>query len=200
MFKETLENGVRTFRLPDDVMAGVRAIPYEIISVEKEETRKKRNECMHLYYEKEKPVYFAKLMAESGRFEGFLSNKAIKHARKKGGLPEGYEVHHIIPIKLGGSNGFKNLCVVDEETHKLMHKLIYDPIINKLQEGERAVLYLPEFPHVIKPEDRPKFFLYAELRKHTYQSVRTIVKRRNENLNANMGRRDAFMRSFCSSR
>ena len=134
-------------------------------------------------------------MADLGYFDGLFSNKAVRAAKKKGVLPEGYQIHHIIPLKLGGSNSVKNLCVVDYETHAMLHQLIYQPIIDKMQLSEEAVLILPPFARVIKKEDRAKFFLFSELRHHAMKQAKLVSHHKKENINADMGFRDAYCRS-----
>ncbi len=146
-------------------------------------------------YENGKPIPVVKKMAEAGFFTGYFSHKAERLARKKGVLPAGFQIHHIVPLKLGGTSEISNLCVVDAETHAMMHQLIYQPILNKLKIDDEGILFLPEFKKVITKEDRPHFFLYSELRRHEYkkkQYLKTGGRKIVENRNSDMGLRDAF--------
>lgn len=170
--------------------------PLKLIS--KQAHRKARWEYEREYYEGDKPTRIIRIMAESGMLDGSFSNNVIKSAKKFGKLPEGYQIHHIVPLKLGGSNELSNLCVVDAETHVQMHRLIYQPVMDRMQENETAILLLPSFKNVICKEDREAFFLRAEIRKMDQENTPETVGRHKKswlNLNANMGRRDAFVRS-----
>lgn len=146
-------------------------------------------------YENGKPIKVVKKMAEAGFCDGLMSNKAVRVAKKRGCLPEGMQVHHIVPLKLGGSNSVENLCIVDAETHMLMHRLIYQPILDRLEVGQEGILILPEFKRVIVKDDREDFFLYSELRKFEESTKNVIMRHRKTNCNADMGFRDAFCQS-----
>lgn len=41
-------------------------------------------------------------------------------------IPDDYEVHHILPIRLGGTNDIKNLTVLHQEDHALAHLELYE--------------------------------------------------------------------------
>ncbi|MBQ8251526.1 MAG: HNH endonuclease [Alphaproteobacteria bacterium] len=146
-------------------------------------------------YENGKPIKVVQQMAEAGFFDGLMSNNAVRLAKKKGCLPEGMQVHHIVPLKLGGSNDIDNLCVVDAETHMLMHRLIYQPVLDRLEVNDEGVLILPEFKRVIVKDDREDFFLYSELRKFEESTRNFVTRHRRTNCNSDMGFRDAFCQS-----
>ena len=195
MIKEILGAETRTFTLPSILYKEEDVFVYKIKKIAKQDVAEARFIYEQLNYENDKPVHVVREMADLGYFDGLLSNKAVRAAKKKGVLPEGYQIHHIVPLKLGGSNSVKNLCVVDNETHAMLHQLIYQPIIDKMQLSEEAVLILPPFDRVIKKEDRSKFFLFSELRHHAMKQAKLVVHHKKENINADMGFRDAYCRS-----
>ncbi|MBQ3034758.1 MAG: HNH endonuclease [Alphaproteobacteria bacterium] len=195
MIKEILSAENKTFTLPSVLYKAEDVFVYKLKKIAKEDVAEARFIYEQLNYENDKPVHVVREMADLGYFDGLFSNKAVRVAKKRGILPEGYQIHHIVPLKLGGSNSVKNLCVVDQETHAMLHQLIYQPIIDKMQLDEEAVLILPPFERVIKKEDRAKFFLFSELRKHALQEAKLITHHKKENINADMGFRDAYCRS-----
>lgn len=195
MIKEILGAENKTFTLPSILYKEEEVFVYKIKKIAKEDVAEARFIYEQLNYENDKPVHVVREMADLGYFDGLFSNKAVRAAKKKGVLPEGYQIHHIVPLKLGGSNSVKNLCVVDCETHAMLHQLIYQPIIDKMQLSEEAVLILPPFDRVIKKEDRAKFFLFSELRHHAMKQAKLVSHHKKENINADMGFRDAYCRS-----
>ena len=200
MIKELEGQGIRTFSLPSVLYKSEEVFIHRLKKVSKEDVHDARFIYEALNYENGKPIHVVREMAELGYFDGLLSNKAIKSAKKKGILPDGYQIHHIVPLKLGGSNSVKNLCIVDAETHAMLHKFIYQPLIDSLQLGEEANLIMPPFERVIRKEDRSKFFLYSELRKALAQEPLKVATHRKNNFNADMGFRDAFCQSGRGSR
>lgn len=41
-------------------------------------------------------------------------------------IPDDYEVHHILPVRLGGTHDIKNLTVLHQEDHALAHLELYE--------------------------------------------------------------------------
>ncbi len=195
MIKEITGSSVKTFTLPSVLYKAEEVFVYKLQKVAKQDVAEARFIYEQLNYENDKPVHVVREMADLGYFDGLISNKAVRAAKKRGVLPEGYQIHHIVPLKLGGSNSVKNLCLVDQETHAMLHQLIYQPIIDKMELGEVAVLILPPFARVIKKEDRSTFFLFSELRRHAMEKTKIVARHRKENINADMGFRDAYCRS-----
>lgn len=195
-------NDCRLFRLSPVLYKDVVQREHKIRKLSPDECQMRRQHFERQYYENGKPIQLVKIMAEKGLLNGYFSNKCLKTAQKQGILPEGYQIHHIIPIKLGGSDELSNLCLVEEKTHAYLHKFIYQQILNLLADGDEGIVVLPPFKPVIHLEDRTSFLLYAELRAvEKEERVAHCVGRHKkswENLNADMGRRDAFSRSvYC---
>ena len=53
-----------------------------------------------------------------------------------------YQVHHIVPISLGGTNNIRNLALVEPNVHHEIHRSIGWEI-SGLQRGERRTVRLP---------------------------------------------------------
>lgn len=56
--------------------------------------------------------------------------------------PHGIEIHHILPVALGGGNEWQNLCLIDPELHKAVHEYI-DEQLEGLQAGGVACVRIP---------------------------------------------------------
>ena len=195
MIQELSDSKMRTFVLPDVLYKDDRVVAYSIEKMNKKDVSDARDVFELLHYEDGRPTLIVREMASRGFFDGLMSHRAVRLAKKSGILPKGYQVHHIVPLKLGGSNDPRNLCVVDAETHSMLHQFIYQPLMDKLAIGEKAMLILPEFKRVMGHEERARFFLYAEIRKHDYKSGQLEPRAKKINCNANMGFRDAFCQS-----
>lgn len=53
-----------------------------------------------------------------------------------------HKIHHIIPLSYGGSNKFSNLCLVDNDTHDLLHFYMFQ--MNKpMRVGQRGYVWVP---------------------------------------------------------
>ncbi len=116
--EQTLQrSGVRLFSLPSVLYQNTSPKEYRIVKISAVECQMRRHEYERMYYNGNRPEILIRLMAELGRLDGYFSKKAIRKAKNHGVLPEGYQIHHIIPIKLGGSNEIDNLCVIDAQTH-----------------------------------------------------------------------------------
>ncbi len=65
-----------------------------------------------------------------------------------------YEIHHIVPISLGGTHAYDNLCMIGKKKHKSLHKYIKRQVEN-LAEGQRATIEIPvpKAPYVWNLED-----------------------------------------------
>lgn len=64
----------------------------------------------------------------------------------RGRLGNRFAVHHVLPLKAGGSNDFSNLIVIEKKLHKRVHKHFLDPWIFKLIEGEEIEIEIPDLP------------------------------------------------------
>lgn len=202
VIEEKLIGNCRFFCLPEVLCKqGNQEVPqnqYEVRCLPKDECQERRHDYERMYCNCRQPVRAIQIMAQGGMLDRYFSKKIIKEAKKSGKLPKGYQVHHIIPIKLGGSNELNNLCIVDAETHTMLHRFIYQPLLEKLREGETAFVKLPLFERVLYKEDRDRFFLHKEVRsfKKENDDPECIRQQRPwDNRNSDMGCRDAFMRS-----
>ena len=62
---------------------------------------------------------------------------------KEGRVPNGYNVHHKLPLHGGGKNEFKNFILTPLYPHDQWHHDVLDPQIDGIREGEARKVMLP---------------------------------------------------------
>jgi hypothetical protein len=71
-----------------------------------------------------------------------ITDEQIKQM-KEGVCPNGYNVHHILPLHGGGQNKFENLCLMPIKEHDELHDKIIDPQIKGMDGTDRRTIWLP---------------------------------------------------------
>ena len=71
-----------------------------------------------------------------------VTDKQIEQM-KKGSVPNGYNVHHKLPIHGGGLNEFANLILMPIPPHDELHHKVLDPQVSQMQGGESKKVKLP---------------------------------------------------------
>lgn len=102
---------------------------------------------------------YVKFLAYKGALTGCgLSRQELEEA-KKGFVPKGYDVHHIIPLSLGGTNHISNLVLIPRKLHEKIHQYMFDALYKKLPEcaefkpapeGEKTYVFVPIFPRAME--------------------------------------------------
>lgn len=112
---------------------------------------------------------FVKKMAASGELDGILNSKEIRRAIENGYLPDKYNIHHYVPLSMGGGHQEENLCVIDKKLHKWIHAYLLDPIYRDSKfdflELKKVYLILPPKKKVLTCADASLFFESDELKK-----------------------------------
>ena len=87
-----------------------------------------------------------RILAYYGAFDGLFNHDEKRQAKLFGALPDKYAVHHIIPLSCENTNYFlSNLLVIDETSHKWLHKHIYTPQLALCKPHQSCSIWLPEF-------------------------------------------------------
>lgn len=137
---------------------------YRLVEVKRpnpDEAQKRRAE-----YTQNKAAIIRALMkelAKNGQMKGMFKAHEIDNAHK-GIQPKGYEVHHIVPLSLGGMNELSNLMLVEEsidiKLHSQLHERVWNPIrdsVPYLPEGHKDLtsvfVWLIELPRIMTRED-----------------------------------------------
>ena len=71
-----------------------------------------------------------------------LTDKQIDQV-KKGTAPNGYNVHHKLPIHGGGQNVFSNLILMPIKPHDELHHKVMDPQVAQMQTGDSKKVVIP---------------------------------------------------------
>ena len=71
-----------------------------------------------------------------------LTDKQIKQV-KNGSAPNGYNVHHKLPIHGGGKNEFSNLILMPIPPHDDLHHKVMDPQVAQMQSGDSKKVVIP---------------------------------------------------------
>ena len=104
----------------------------------------RRNEVLSMRDRYEVVNNFVKKMAQDGRLNNILQADELDLAKKEGLLPKRYNVHHYIPLAMGGQHHESNLCVIDRRLHSWLHAYILEPIYRdlKLDSSEKEMFLL----------------------------------------------------------
>ena len=92
--------------------------------------------------------------------KGFLDayKDKINLARsKRGKIPRGFDVHHIVPLSGGGTKHVSNFCLIERSLHKFINKKCFEPAVRNLKIGEAVDIDLPDFPKVALRRDFNSF-------------------------------------------
>ncbi len=104
---------------------------------------------------------FVKFLAYTGQLDHLFRYSEIK-AAKKGDIPEEYDVHHIVPRSLGGTNSFDNLCLIQRNVHHVLHRFFWDQVCEAVSDkGEKGIV-LPKHPAVFRWCNLRMFFTGSE--------------------------------------
>ena len=126
-------------RFKFDTINGFKLIDVEY-SVPDKRTRKRRRGAFNSVRDK-----FVKHIAQNCQKElraiG-ITDKQIEQM-KKGSVPNGYNVHHKLPIHGGGLNEFSNLILMPIKPHDELHHRVLDPQVAQMQAGETKRVKLP---------------------------------------------------------
>lgn len=93
---------------------------------------------------------------------------------KRGKIPHGFDVHHIVPLSGGGTNHVSNFCLIERSLHKFINKKCFEPALRGRKIGETVEVDVPDFGRVATREmyngfidqklkhsrDRQKFYNY----------------------------------------
>ena len=69
----------------------------------------------------------------------------------KGGVPDGWQVHHKVPLDDGGDNAFGNLMLINNDPYHLAITNLQNQLTNNLGAGETLPVQWPMFNGIIYP-------------------------------------------------
>ena len=111
-------------------------------------------------HKKNKVNPFVQKCAHQGLFDAAFTPEEIENAKKYGILPEEYDIHHIIPLSLGGTNEESNFCVIHRDMHTVLHQRYFNLIRDSWQPNEypKAYFYTPTDLHFLTMDHLELFF------------------------------------------
>lgn len=95
---------------------------------------------------------FVKWLYRKGFLEPYKDKISLERC-KRGKIPRGFDVHHIIPLSGGGSNHVSNFCLIERSLHKFINKKCFEPAVRHLKVGETVDIEIPDFPKVALRRD-----------------------------------------------
>lgn len=116
---------------------------------------------------------YVKWLYRKGYLEPFKHQISLERARR-GKIPKGFDVHHIVPLSGGGTNHVSNFCLIEQSLHKFINKKCFEPALRGVKEGQTVTIELPDFDRVATREmyngfidkklthakDKQKFYQY----------------------------------------
>ncbi|MDD3669317.1 MAG: HNH endonuclease signature motif containing protein [Alphaproteobacteria bacterium] len=90
---------------------------------------------------------FVKWLYRKGYLDKYKDVISLERARR-GRIPRGFDVHHIVPLSGGGTNHVSNLCLIERSLHKFINKKCFDPALRDVKIGESADIDVPDFGRV----------------------------------------------------
>lgn len=116
---------------------------------------------------------FVKWLYRKGYLDQYADVINLERA-KRGKIPHGFDVHHILPLSGGGNNHVSNFCLIERSLHKFINKKCFEPALRNVKVGGTVVVELPDFPKVAlrrnyngfidsklkHDKDRQKFYQY----------------------------------------
>ena len=78
-----------------------------------------------------------------------------------GHRPEGFDIHHIVPLSGGGSNKLSNLCLIDKKLHTFLNNNCFDETLKLSDTSQPVWMDFPTFPPVLTYEDFLPFAAYT---------------------------------------
>lgn len=90
---------------------------------------------------------FVKWLYRKGYLDKYKDVMNLERARR-GRIPKGFDVHHIVPLSGGGTNHVSNLCLIEQSFHLFLNKKCFDPALRNIKIGESVDIQIPDLGRV----------------------------------------------------
>lgn len=105
-----------------------------------------------------------------------LTDKEISEMASRGRVPKGFNVHHKLPLHVGGKNELGNLILIPLMPHDQLHHDVLDQQIANMKPGEHRTILLPASDEMIYD---PKKFGYTRDNRQVEPNYETKVQAGN---------------------
>lgn len=92
-----------------------------------------------------------------------LTDEQIAQMAERGRAPAGFNVHHKLPLHIGGKNEFSNLILIPLYPHDQLHHDVLDRQVDNMKECERRTILLPTCDDMVY--DPKKYGFYKDNQK-----------------------------------
>ena len=140
------------------------------------QSTEKTHALRHAFKSDEVTKDFLNFLLDNGyldRLEGEFNEQRLR----KGKVPKGFDIHHIIPLSGGGSNSLSNLCLIEKSFHKFLNRRCFDPALKNIQEGETVQIDIPDLPPVALYSDYQPFIRSILSKKERHATFKRIILR-----------------------
>ena len=108
-----------------------------------EETKRLRTEFDHRRMNKK----FMKWLYRKKKLIPYADHISMERA-KRGRIPHGFDIHHIIPLSGGGTNHVSNFCLIERSLHKFLNKKCFEPALKGVKIGETVMIEVPDLKQI----------------------------------------------------
>jgi hypothetical protein len=136
----------------------------------------KTHQLRRAFKQENVPMLFLNFLLDNGYLER-LNGRFNPAKLKKGKVPRGFDIHHIIPLSGGGSNALSNLCLIEKSFHKFLNRRCFDPALKNIQEGECVEIDIPDLPPVALYRDFTPFIQEILSKRNRQTTFRRLILR-----------------------
>ena len=108
-----------------------------------EETKRLRTEFDRRNMNKK----FMKWLYRKKKLVPYADYISIERARR-GRIPHGFDIHHIIPLSGGGTNHVSNFCLIERSLHKFLNKKCFEPALRGVKIGQTVMIEVPDLKQI----------------------------------------------------
>ena len=117
---------------------------FKLIDVEYRVPEKSERERMRSQFKSVRAAFLREIgKTHEKELRAIGMNDAMIQMVKEGRTPNGYNVHHKLPIHGGGKNEFSNFILIPIPPHDELHHRVLDPQVAQMQTGESKMVKLP---------------------------------------------------------
>lgn len=134
------------------------------------------HELRRAFKQEDVSKHFLNFLLDNGYMER-LNGRFNPIKVRRGKVPKGFDIHHIIPLSGGGSNSLSNLCLIEKSFHKFLNRRCFDPALKNIQEGECVEIDVPDLPPLALYRDFMPFIQSVLSKRNRQTTFRRLLLR-----------------------